>query len=156
MWREMRRSKQQLSQEECETILEQGKRGMLAVLGDDGYPYTVPLNYTYADGRFYFHGASEGHKLDAIDACSKCSFNVLSEPQEHEGEWWLTWRSVICFGHIRRLEDRDRKREVLWELGSKYFPSMEGEREHIERRLDHMAVLELEVEHMTGKLVNEK
>ena len=156
MWREMRRIKQQLTQRECEKIVATGKRGVLAVLGDDGYPYTVPLNYTYADGHFYFHGATTGHKLDAIDGCDKCSFNVLSGPQEHEGEWWLTWRSVICFGRIRRVEDPDRKREILWELGSKYFPSMEGEREHIEKRLNSVAILELEVEHMTGKTINEK
>jgi len=156
MWREMRRKNQQLSQQECEDILSEGKRGTLAVLGDDGYPYAVPLDYTYRDGCLYFHGAPTGHKLDAIDAYDKCSFCVLSEPQENEGAWWLTFRSVIAFGRIRRITDPDRMRSILWEIGEKYLPTMEGEGEHIERVLGRIAVLELEVEHLTGKLVNEK
>lgn len=156
MWRGMRRDKQQLERAACEEILATGKRGVLAVLGDEGYPYAVPLNYSYRDGRIYFHGAVEGHKLDAIDTCDKCSFCVLSEPEEHEGAWWLSFRSVICFGRIRRVDDPDRKRAILWDLGSKYFPSMEGEREHIERTLARVAILELEIEHMSGKHVDEK
>lgn len=156
MWREMRRKKQQLTQQECEAVLAAGKHGILAVLGDEGYPYTVPLDYTYADRHFYFHGAVAGHKHDAIEACDKCSFCVLGEPQQQEGQWWLTWESVVSFGRIHRIIDPDRKRAELWTLGLKYFPSMEGEREHIEKRLAHLEVWELEVEHMTGKLVTEK
>lgn len=156
MWREMRRKNQQLSPEECEAILSEGQRGVLAVLGDDGYPYTVPLDYTYADGHLYFHGATAGHKLDALEACDKCSFCVLSEPQENEGVWWLTWRSVVAFGRIRRVTDPDRMRSILWGIGEKYFPTMEGEADHIERVLGRVAVLDLEIEHLSGKLVNEK
>ena len=66
MFRKMRRFKQQLSEEECLEILKTAKRGVLAVLGDEGYPYAVPLDFVYEDGKIYFHCAKEGHKLDAI------------------------------------------------------------------------------------------
>lgn len=156
MWREMRRKGQQLTHKECEEVLAQGRRGVLAVLGDDGYPYALPLNYVYADGRLHFHGAVEGHKLDAITSCDRCSFCVLSDGQASDEHWWLIFRSVIAFGLIRLVDDPDAKRAALWELASKYFPTLEGEREHIERSLARTAVLELEIEHLTGKLVKER
>ena len=156
MWREMRRKNQQLSQEECEEVLAAGKRGVLAVLGDDGYPYTVPLDYVYEDGRLFFHCAVEGHKLDAIRACDKCSFCVLSEPQENEGAWWLTWRSIVAFGRVHVIEDQQRKLDYLGKLGYKYFPTREEVDASVARSGHRVEMLELVIEHMTGKLVNEK
>ena len=55
MFRPMRRFKQQLTMERCEEILQKGSYGVLAVLGDEGYPYTVPLNYHYHNGKIFFH-----------------------------------------------------------------------------------------------------
>ena len=68
MFRPMRRFKQQLPQEECISILKSEVRGILSVLGDDDYPYGVPLDFYYSeeDDRIYFHGAGEGHKIDSI------------------------------------------------------------------------------------------
>ena len=81
MFREMRRSKQQLSQEETEAVLTRGTSGVLSVLGDGGYPYGVPLSYVYHDGKLYFHWALSGHKLDAVRACPKASFCVVDRDQ---------------------------------------------------------------------------
>lgn len=156
MIRQMRRAKQQLSQEECEEILKSQKRGVLAVLGDDGYPYTVPLDYVYEDGRFYFHVALEGHKLDAIRAYEKCSFCVLDDGVQNEGEWWWYFRSVICFGRAHVVEDEERKVELLWKLGKKYFPPTEDIPDEIRRGKDRVHMIELVVDHMTGKRVQEK
>ena len=156
MWREMRRKNQQLSQEECEQILSTGKRGVLAVLGDDGYPYAVPLDYVFDDGRLFFHSAVAGHKLDAILAYDKCSFCVLSEPEENEGQWWLTWRSVIAFGRVHVIDDEQRKLARLTEIGYKYFPSKEEAEGSAARSLNRVEMLELTIEHLSGKVVNEK
>lgn len=156
MWREMRRKNQQLSQEECEQILSAGKRGVLAVLGDDGYPYAVPLDYVFDDGRLFFHSAVAGHKLDAIGAYDKCSFCVLSEPEENEGEWWLTWRSVIAFGRVHVIDDEQRKLARLTEIGYKYFPSKEEAEGSAVRSINRVEMLELTIEHLSGKVVNEK
>lgn len=66
MFRPMRRWKQQLSDEDCIAILKNEPRGILSVLGDDGYPYGIPMNHWYceADGKLYFHGAKTGHKIE--------------------------------------------------------------------------------------------
>ena len=81
MFREMRRKKQQLADEECRSILERGKTGVLAVNGDDGYPYAVPVNYVFSNGKIYFHSALSGHKVDAIaDTLSKTKRAHISAP----------------------------------------------------------------------------
>lgn len=52
MFREMRRKKQRLSKEECDRILYNGTSGVLALHGDDGYPYAVPVSYVYNGENF--------------------------------------------------------------------------------------------------------
>ena len=68
-FRPMRRIRQQLTEEENEQILRRGSSGVLAVLGDGGWPYTVPMNYVWLNGAVYLHCAFAGHKLDAIRNC---------------------------------------------------------------------------------------
>lgn len=156
MFRPMRRRKQQLEHEACEQILERSSRGVLAVLGDDGYPYTVPLDFVYDNDKIYFHSAVEGHKLDAIQACDKCSFCVLDEGVREEDDWWYHFNSVVVFGRIRRVTDKDAIVTALRKLGAKYFPSDYDTEGDIARSFARVAVLELSVEHMTGKNVQEK
>lgn len=78
MFRPMRRFKQALPEEECLEVLKEGRRGTLALAGDEGYPYALPINYYFDPGshRIYFHGAGEGHKIDALRRCDKVSFCV--------------------------------------------------------------------------------
>ena len=81
MFREMRRFKQQISKEECTEVLRNEPRGVLSVLGDDGYPYGIPMDHWYSetDGKLYFHCAKEGHKLDAIAKCDKAGYCVMDQ-----------------------------------------------------------------------------
>ena len=111
MFREMRRAKQQLSQEECTEILKQEVRGVLSVLGDDGYPYGIPMDHWYDEknGKIYFHGAREGHKIDAIKACDKVSYCVYDKGYRKDGEWVLNIRSVVVFGCIETRQRIWRK-----------------------------------------------
>lgn len=81
MFRPMRRHRQQLSQWDCAAILSRGTSGVLAVAGDGGYPYAVPLSYVYQEGTLFFHCAKAGHKLDALRRCSKASFCVIDQDQ---------------------------------------------------------------------------
>ena len=78
MFRPMRRFKQQLTQEECVEILNTEVRGVLSVLGDDDYPYGIPIDFYYnqQENKIYFHGAKEGHKIDSIKKHNKVSFCV--------------------------------------------------------------------------------
>ncbi|MBO5560778.1 MAG: pyridoxamine 5'-phosphate oxidase family protein [Firmicutes bacterium] len=161
MFRQMRRIKQQISVEECEKVLFNEPRGVLAVLGDDDYPYTVPLDFIYSDGKIYFHGAGEGHKMDAIRRHDKVSFCVMDGGFRREGEWALNINSVIVFGCIKEVTDINVKIEKVRLLGLKYNPDPQDVEDElkryldIEKHIDRVTVLELTPEHITGKLVNE-
>ena len=156
MFRKMRRKKQELSKEECIDILINYPRGVLALIGDEDYPYAVPMSHVYVDGKIYFHGAKTGHKNDAVKKNSKASYCVMNEGIKNEGEWWYTFKSVIVFGKIKTLTDDDQKIEKLTHLGDKFFPTHEETEQEINRLLDRTEVFEITIEHMSGKIVVEK
>lgn len=156
MFRKMRRIGQELSAEECMEILTNEPRGVLALLGDDDYPYAIPMSHVYVDGKIYFHGAQEGHKNDAVKKHPKASYCVMDKGVKAEDSWWYTFKSVIVFGKIRTLTDRNEKIDRLTYLGDKFFPTHEETVDEINRLLDRTEVFELTVEHMSGKIVKEK
>ena len=156
MFRKMRRHGQQLSSDECVDILANEPRGVLAILGDDDYPYTVPMSHVYVDGKIYFHGAKTGHKIDAIKKHSKVSYCVLDKGVKEKDSWWYTFKSVVVFGRITTLADDKDKIDKLTHLGNKFFPTPEETQDEINRLLDKTEVFEITIEHMTGKVVKEK
>ena len=156
MFRKMRRHKQELTKEECIEILINEPRGVLALLGDENYPYALPMSHVYADGKIYFHGAKEGHKIDAVKKEPKASYCVMNRGVKKADEWWYTFKSVIVFGKIRILTDRQDKIDKLTLIGNKFFPSPEDTENEINRLLENTAVFEITIEHMSGKLVREK
>ena len=129
MFRPMRRQAQQLSEAEALGILKGGSAGVLAVAGDDDYPYAVPLSYVYAEGRLYFHVARTGYKLDAIARNDKVSFCVIAEDELVPEEFTTRYRSVVVFGRARILTDDAEKRRPLRLLVEKYSPGFGGARE---------------------------
>lgn len=155
-FRPMRRFKQQMTDEACIALLHKAPRGVLAVLGDGGYPYTVPLDFVYDGGKIYFHCAKEGHKLDAIRACDKVSFCVLGEGVKEPDSWWYHFESVICFGRMHIVEDPARKNAHLRLLGTKYFPQDYDIEADMAQDGPNAFILELQIEHMSGKRVREK
>ena len=156
MFRGMRRFKQELTQEDCKDILINEPRGVLSVIGEGGYPYGMVMNHWYheADGKLYFHGAKEGHKIDAIKSCDKVSYCVHDEGFRKEGEWALNIKSVIVFGRIRIVEDEEKMREICSNLYRK-FDDNEDALKHELTHLSRVMCLELTPEHMTGKLVKD-
>ena len=156
MFRKMRRIGQEIPKEECEEILTNEPRGVLALLGDDDYPYAIPMSHVYVDGKIYFHGAQEGHKNDAVKRHTKVSYCVMDKGVKAEDSWWYTFKSVIAFGRIKTLTDRDEKIEKLTHLGDKFFPTHEETLDEINRLLDRTEVFEITIEHMSGKIVKEK
>ena len=152
MFRPMRRKNQALSPEECAAVLQQGSHGVLAVTGDGGYPYAVPLSYVYCGGRILFHCAKTGHKLDAIAADSRVSFCVVDRDRVVPEEFTTYFRSVIAFGRARVLGDEAERRAALEALAARYSPGdEEGRRREIEREFPHVCLVEISVEHLTGK-----
>lgn len=155
-FREMRRNNQQLSTEECIAVLRRGTSGVLAVVGDGGYPYAIPLSYVYHDGALFFHGASVGHKLDAIRQNEKFSFCVIDHDEVIPEKLTTAFRSVIVFGKARILSDPTEIRAAAQILGQKYSPGLDAMvNREIEVYLNQMAVVRLEIEHMTGKIGKE-
>ncbi len=151
-FRPMRRNRQQLSREECERILDRCTSGVLALTGDGGYPYAVPLSYVYADGAIIFHSAAEGHKVDAIRRDNRCSFCVIEQDDIRPAEFTTYFRSVIAFGRIHILEDTDEKVQALRQLGRRYSPNDEPGLQHeIDKSLDRVLLLRLEIDHLSGK-----
>ena len=157
MFRDMRRFKQQIPDEECIEVLKNEPRGVLSVLGEEGYPYGIPMDHWYseADGKLYFHCAKEGHKLDAVNNCDKVSYCVMDQGYRKEGEWALNIRSVIIFGRMHIVEDTEKKREICTNLCRKFTDDEAYLEKELKNAFPRVCCLELVPEHMTGKLVNE-
>ena len=157
MFRGMRRFKQQISKEECIYVLKEQPRGVLSVLGDNGYPYGLPLDHWYSekDDKLYFHCAKEGHKLDAVRECDKVSYCVMDEGYRKDGEWALNINSVIVFGRMNIVEDEEKKREICTNICHKFTDDEEYLKKEMDNAFPRVCCLELTIEHMTGKLVNE-
>lgn len=152
MFREMRRKRQLLAEAETIQIFERGTSGVLALSGDAGYPYAVPLSYVYSDGRIIFHGAKSGHKIDAIRGCEKASFCVIDRDQVVPEEYTTWFRSAIAFGRVRIIDQDAEQRAAIELLAEKYSPDdPEGRRAEIEREYKILCMFELRIEHMTGK-----
>ena len=156
VFRPMRRCKQALPEQECREILTRAYRGTLAVIGDGGYPYALPINFLYADGHIWFHCALEGHKMDAVKMCDKACFTVIDEPVKEENDWWYHVRSVICFGRIRVVTEEGERLARLGQLGAKYFPEGYDLHSDLVKNGPRAAVLDFSVDHMSGKQVKEK
>ncbi len=151
-FRAMRRKRQQLSEEENVAILKKATAGTLALLGDNDYPYAVPLSYVYHEGRIYFHSALAGHKVDAIRKCDKASFCVIEKDDVQPEKYTTFFRSVIAFGRIHIIEDEYEKLETARMLGNRYNPNHdEALQKEIEGGLSRMLMIRFDIEHLTGK-----
>ena len=157
MFRELMRKNKQISQEECVAILKNETRGVLSVLGDDGYPYGMPMNHFYweADGAIYFHCGKSGHRLDALKRCNKVSFCAYDKGFRREGEWAWNVKSVIVFGKMEILDDAEQIATITSALSRKFIQ----DEEHIQREIEtyghQTLLLKLIPEQMCGKLVEE-
>lgn len=157
MFREMLRKKQQLPESECIDILKTQLRGVLSVLGDDDYPYGMPINHYYCeeDGKIYFHGGKKGHKIDAMKRHDKASFCVYDEGFRRDGEWALNIKSVIVFGRIEFVEYQEKVYRISAELSRKFTGDETYIQDEIRRSGPGTLMFALVPEHITGKIVNE-
>lgn len=157
-FRKMRRWKQQITEEECKEVLQAEKRGVLATAGGEGYPYALPINFYFDEesGRIYFHCAKAGHKIDALARENRVSFCVFEkEGYVKEGDWSYNVRSVIAFGRISIMTPSARRDTMLLHLAERFYPDAASAQAELEKDGARCHVLEMVVDHMTGKLVNE-
>lgn len=151
-FRPMRRRRQQLTDDECVAILKKATAGTLALLGDGGYPYSLPISYVYNDGKLFFHSALKGHKIDAIRQCDKASFSVIDKDDVKPKEYTTYFRSVVCFGRIHIIDNDKEKMEAVRCLGNRYNPNDdESLAKELAKAYKAMCMIELDIEHMTGK-----
>lgn len=157
MFRELTRKNKQLPEDECVHLLKTETRGVLSVNGDDGYPYGMPMNHYYneQDGCLWFHCGESGHRLDALAKCDKASFCVYERGTRADGDWAYEVRSVIVFGRVELIRDRDTIETIASELSRKFTQDEDYIRREIEQHVHRTVLLKLTPEHICGKRVKE-
>ena len=159
MFRPMRRKHHLISDEAAKALLASERRGVLAVNGDDGYPFAIPVNYLYdeAANKIYLHGAKKGHKVDAINRCDKVCFTVYGNERIDENEKWAPYmQSAVVFGRCRLIDDPVDATPKIRAMAMKYYPSAEAVDEEIAKSLKGMYVYEISIEHLSGKEIQER
>ena len=157
-FRAMRRFKQQLSEDECVEILKSAPRGVIAMNGENGYPYAVTINQYFdeTDGKIYFHGALQGLKVDLLEKDNKVCFTTTDEGHIEEGDWANTFKSVVCLGQVEEVNDVEKIHDRLRRLAKGFYPSEEFIEKEIEKAGSRVKMYVINIDHMTGKLVHEK
>lgn len=158
MFREVRKKKNEISVEAANALLRKARRGVLAVNGDDGYPYAIPVNYFYDEEaeRIYFHGAKAGHKVDALKESDKICFTVCGEETIKDLDWAPYVQSTVVFGRCHLIADQALAIEKLKQFAMKYYPTEQMVVDEIADNGKYAQMFEIEIEHVSGKEVQEK
>lgn len=158
MFRPVRKKKNEISEEMAKTLLHDCRRGVLAVNGDNGYPYAIPINYYYDEEnrKILFHGSYIGHKVDAIKACDKVCFTVYGNEHILDEEWAPYLQSAVVFGRCGIIEDPEEKIRLVKVFAMKYYPSEELLDEEIALSGKAVQMYEIKIEHISGKQIQEK
>lgn len=158
MFRPVRKKKNEIGIEASKKLLHESRRGVLAVNGDDGYPYAIPVNYLYDEEKqkIYFHGSREGHKADAIRRCDRICFTVFGNETIRKEPWAPYLQSVVVFGRCHLIDDWDEAMALLKRFAMKYFPDESTADEEIARSGRAVRMYEIEIEHLSGKEVQER
>ncbi|MDO4380398.1 MAG: pyridoxamine 5'-phosphate oxidase family protein [Clostridia bacterium] len=158
MFRPIKKRKNEIDRCAAEKLLQHSRRGVLAVNGDDGYPYAVPINYFYDKDvqKIYFHGARVGHKVDALRACDKVCFTVYGNETVKEESWAPFMQSVVVFGKCRLVENGSKSTAILKQFAMKYYPDEQTADEEIARAGKATQIFEIEIEHLSGKEIQER
>lgn len=153
----MRRGRQAISREEMIDLLRTETRGVMSVQGDDGYPYGFPINHFYneEDGRLYFHGATFGHRVDAVRRDPKVSYCVYGQDYKADGDWAYYVKSVIVFGRVELIEDPLEIERICRLLCEKFPCPPEYVETEIEKDTPNTLLMAINIENMNGKLVHE-
>lgn len=158
MFRPSRRKNREISVDETRKIIKEARRGILAVNGDEGYPYAIPVNYYYDDEeqKIFFHGSRVGHKIDALKKNDKVCFTVLG-PEMVKDELWAPYvKSAVVFGRCHLVEEETIAEIRLRQFAMKYYPSEELINEEIARSGKAVQMYVIEIEHMSGKEIQER
>ena len=152
MFDKMRRFRQELNQSEIDRILEANTSGVLGLIDRAGYPYAVPLSFVYSGGNVYFHSAKEGHKIDAVKGCQKATFCVIDKDDVQPEKYTTFYKSVIAFGTVEIVSDKEEELFAITRLGDKYYPNHNAELQaEIEKFKSKFVIIKLNIQYATGK-----
>lgn len=157
-FRELARKNKAISKEDCIKMLKNEYRGVLSVIGDNGYPYGTPMNHYYneEDGCLYFHQGIGGHRLDAIKQNDKVSFCVIDKGIDEYGDGVLMFNSVVVFGRAEVVSDLKTIIDITTKLSYKFTSDTEYIQREIECFAQKTLLLKLNIEHISGKRVREE
>lgn len=151
MFRESRKPEKMLSNAEMKEILETAEYGVLSTIGQDGYPYGVPVNFVYDGESVYMHGAKEGHKVDNINFCDKVSFTAVVDTEILPKEFNTKFRSVIVFGRAV-LATEEEKLKAFHLMLEKYTPTnIENGKKYVKGAGHKASIYKIQIEHCTAK-----
>lgn len=158
MFRKIRKIKNEINQAEAKELLKNSRRGILAMNGDDGYPYAIPVNYFYdeIEGKIFFHGAKAGYKVDCLKSSDKVCFTVIGSEMIRAEEWAPYMQSVVIFGRYQLIDDKQNAMKRLKDFAMKYYPSENMVIDEIKADGQATQMFEIDIEYMTGKEVQEK
>ena len=158
MFRKIRRIKNEITIEEAKALLRKSKRAALSVNGDDGYPYTIPINFYYdeVENRIYIHSAKKGHKIDSIQKNDKICFTTWDDGYLDDGDWAYHVSSCVIFGRARLVENQQNTEDKGKKFALKYYPSAEEVEDEIKKGLHGVQLIEIEIEHISAKKVHER
>lgn len=158
MFRPIRKKKNEIGMEEAKELLRSSRRGVLAMNGDEGYPYAIPINYLYDEEshRIIFHGAKVGHKVDSLKKCDKVCFTVFGNETIKEEKWAPYLQSVVVFGRCHLVENRADTLDEVKKFAMKYFPSENMVDEEVALSGRAVQIFEIKIEHVSGKEIQEK
>lgn len=152
MFPKMRRIKQQLDNSEVLDILKSNTTCTLALIGENGYPYSLPISYCYDEGNIYFHCAKVGHKIDCIKNCDSISLSVIEHDEIIEEKFTDKYKSVVVFGKVEIIDDEKEIRRLCRKMCAALCPNVsDGTEKEIEQFIEQTAVVKITIEHMTGK-----
>lgn len=158
MFRPIQKKRNAIDTARAETLLEESRRGVLAMHGDDGYPYAIPINYIYdrAAQKIYFHGAKRGHKVDALRACDKVCFTVYGNETIRNEAWAPHLQSVVVFGRCQLLKAGPSASARLKQFATKYYPTEALVDKEIAQAGRAAQIFEITIEHLSGKEIEER
>jgi nitroimidazol reductase NimA-like FMN-containing flavoprotein (pyridoxamine 5'-phosphate oxidase superfamily) len=152
MFRPIRLKDRAVDDEKAIEIITKGSYGVLSTIGEDGYPYGVPLNYTYYDKCICFHCAQEGHKLENIDFNKNVSFCVVTKSDVLSNEFDTDYESAIAFGKATVVTDGSEKKAILLSVLNKYSADyLKAGNNYMKKYWDETRVIKMKIEHLSGK-----
>lgn len=154
---QVRRADKLMAEERARAVLERGFCGRLATVGEDGWPYCVPLLYVCMDGKVFVHNTiARGHLRANVDREARVCFEIDEVDEvfaygRFECDSTVAYRSVIVFGRIRVVEDLETKRRFCDGLMAKYAKKDWKRPKGFYPRIDQITVYAIAIERMSGK-----